>query len=959
MNAAVTLVASLQSGGSFGKFYGSALPTSAATSPSDPSGRYTVTYVVSTVAGSYFLNVGLADSSGSGLRGVYFSEKSFSGNVAQNRIDASLNFSWGASAPVSKLSSLLGWSARWTGFVRLADSVSGLFTFYLRTGLGGGRLYVANSLVVDSTSVASAGEYFGVATLENNVIYDIVVEYIASESPAFVQVSYASASNPKQIIPSSNLFPFSSNLQNGARILEIKHGTVCGALSQKSFEKLSIATAGIAASFKITSADHYGNFRTDQSNVADCGSAGSCVFFATVIPANPSLSPPRRSTQGLITPQNVNNFFDVRYTVTAAGLYSTVVFASPTSGGLFATYYDDLMFSAPKVSQLEANPGWTRLSTEVPELPGSPLLSDGLFSVKLAGAFKPTRDGVHTFSVTHSEKLTLFVDSVLLINQATFSGSATSRSATILIPVVNAFYDITLLYASDQLSGSQLSDLSINGVAYSSFSANLYASSQVGAASGIVVYPSPPCGSWSTIRGVGLSIATAGTPVFLTITVRDNYYNLRTHAGDNVVVRAFALPGSSVTPAHNFFDGASVNSGSSCSGCPTAPVPATITDFTNALCTVSLLLTVSGRYKVAASLARKGGLVATFYAVDNSFAYSTAVSGSASFSSLTFSSVSAVSGRWHGFIQPSLAGTYTFSVVPVAASNEFIKLWISQRLVIDRSASSIPQSGFSATFSFATANSLYDIFVVYSTSGGGFNIFWERMGSSTAAADVFRQSIPTDRLYNREDVVGDSWYSVSPAHIRPALGCGSNSFVTGIAATLTAGSASSFTILSRDAYSNARTIGSDFTFNAVSVHSNGELSVYGTVSYAGIGGDIYNGAITALTVSGLYYLHVRGGGVHVQGSPFTVSLLPAQECSSTSLSFGAGLTVTTVNVASSFYVQVRDAWSNVRSVPNVESSSIFVPVQKPPMRSRTQRLHPRAPRKRVGGCLPGMLDRIS
>jgi hypothetical protein len=84
-----------------------------------------------------------------------------------------------------------------------------------------------------------------------------------------------------------------------------------------------------------------------------------------------------------------------------------------------------------------------------------------------------------------------------------------------------------------------------------------------------------------------LSVATAGTSVFLSITVRDEYYNLRTHAGDHVVVRAFALPGSSVTPAANLFNGASVNSGSTCPGCPTAPIHATITAFSSAVTSVS------------------------------------------------------------------------------------------------------------------------------------------------------------------------------------------------------------------------------------------------------------------------------------------------------------------------------------------------------------------------------------
>jgi hypothetical protein len=158
----------------------------------------------------------------------------------------------------------------------------------------------------------------------------------------------------------------------------------------------------------------------------------------------------------------------------------------------------------------------------------------------------------------------------------------------------------------------------------------------------------------------------------------------------------------------------------------------------------------------------------------------------------------------------------------------------------------------------------------------------------------------------------------------PAAACGSKAVVTNLAVTHTAGAATSFTISSRDAYSNPRTMGSDFMFNAVTTHSTGSPNIYSTVVYAGGAGSAYSVATPALTVSGMYYTHVRGGGEHVLGSPFTITLVPAQECSSTSLSFGAGLTVTTVNVASSFYVQTRDAWGNIRTLPNVLSTTIFV-----------------------------------
>ena len=141
---------------------------------------------------------------GDGLRGEYYDNKDFT-NLKVTRVDATVNFAWGLSSPASSIGPD-AFSVRWTGQVQARFSES--YRFYTKTD-DGVRLWVNGRLIVDKW-VDQNTENSGTITLTAGQKYDIKMEYYENGAGATAQLSWSSPSQPKQIIPSSQLFSSSS-----------------------------------------------------------------------------------------------------------------------------------------------------------------------------------------------------------------------------------------------------------------------------------------------------------------------------------------------------------------------------------------------------------------------------------------------------------------------------------------------------------------------------------------------------------------------------------------------------------------------------------------------------------------------------------------------------------------------------------------------------------------------------
>ncbi len=147
---------------------------------------------------------------GTGLTGTYYKSKHFNGS-SFTRVDSTVNFDWGTGSPDSTMSQNT-FSIRWTGQVEAIHSET--YTFHTLTD-GGVRLWVNGKLLIDDWSNKAPREHQATVQLEADHKYAIQMEYYENEGSAFAKLYWSSASQPKQIIPQSQLFPDGQVLTTG------------------------------------------------------------------------------------------------------------------------------------------------------------------------------------------------------------------------------------------------------------------------------------------------------------------------------------------------------------------------------------------------------------------------------------------------------------------------------------------------------------------------------------------------------------------------------------------------------------------------------------------------------------------------------------------------------------------------------------------------------------------------
>jgi PA14 domain len=141
-------------------------------------------------------------ATGTGLRGEYYDNSDFSG-LKLTRSDPSVNFNWGSGAPAAGMGAD-SFSIRWTGESQARFSES--YTFYTQSD-DGVRLWVNGKLIIDRWVKQTLTEQRGTITLQAGQRYTIKLEYFEYNKSAAVKLLWSSTSQPKQIIPQSQLYP--------------------------------------------------------------------------------------------------------------------------------------------------------------------------------------------------------------------------------------------------------------------------------------------------------------------------------------------------------------------------------------------------------------------------------------------------------------------------------------------------------------------------------------------------------------------------------------------------------------------------------------------------------------------------------------------------------------------------------------------------------------------------------
>jgi hypothetical protein len=137
-----------------------------------------------------------------GLKGSYFNNWNLTAFVL-TRVDPTVNFNWGTGSPHPSIGPET-FSVRWTGQVK-ADHTQ-VYTFSTVSN-DGVRLWIGGTLLINNWTTHFPTENTGTITLQAGQWYTVKLEYFEGNGSSVISLSYASASTPKQVVPSDHLRP--------------------------------------------------------------------------------------------------------------------------------------------------------------------------------------------------------------------------------------------------------------------------------------------------------------------------------------------------------------------------------------------------------------------------------------------------------------------------------------------------------------------------------------------------------------------------------------------------------------------------------------------------------------------------------------------------------------------------------------------------------------------------------
>lgn len=137
-----------------------------------------------------------------GLLGEYFDNDDLTAPVMA-RVDPTVDANWGTGAPAPGVG-VDTFSVRWTGFV--TPQFSETYSFIFRSD-DGVRLWIDGSKIIDDWTDHSARDSQGSIALQGGQAYSIRLEYYDNTGNASAQLSWSSAHQSRQVIPTDRLSP--------------------------------------------------------------------------------------------------------------------------------------------------------------------------------------------------------------------------------------------------------------------------------------------------------------------------------------------------------------------------------------------------------------------------------------------------------------------------------------------------------------------------------------------------------------------------------------------------------------------------------------------------------------------------------------------------------------------------------------------------------------------------------
>lgn len=156
---------------------------------------------------------------GTGLLGGYFDREDFTG-ARFSRVDSTVNFGWGLAGPASFMGDDT-FAVRWVGWIE--PRYSQRYSFHVRAD-DAVRLWVDGQLLLDEWAASAPGEWTGRVDLSAGRRSAIRLDFVERAGSALAELRWSSASQVKQVVPRTQLYPPALGLE-GSAVKFVEAGT--------------------------------------------------------------------------------------------------------------------------------------------------------------------------------------------------------------------------------------------------------------------------------------------------------------------------------------------------------------------------------------------------------------------------------------------------------------------------------------------------------------------------------------------------------------------------------------------------------------------------------------------------------------------------------------------------------------------------------------------------------------
>ena len=316
------------------------------------------------------------------------------------------------------------------------------------------RVWLSNALVIDQWTSLTALAVAATAgvSLADDTPYTLEVQYKTDATSRGVTLKHE-AGGSSSIIPSDSLFNVFHFDGGHTEALQAPR-RVCGGTSLLSGAAVSLATAAVAATFTITARDEYNNIL----GAAYAARSGIDTPFVVRVAADGCAS--SKADVAVLG----DGRFTASYFVTSQGAHTLTV-SVPLRGALSATYFSDDAFSegaylrSDDFSLPASGVGDASSETEWPGLAGEPMEGSS-FTVRWEGFVRatiPSNYRLRTRLGDPDDRVKLWIDNSLLINQWSSRGPAVVHSGTFNLAEAGMYYDLKMEFK--ETSGQQAVEL--------------------------------------------------------------------------------------------------------------------------------------------------------------------------------------------------------------------------------------------------------------------------------------------------------------------------------------------------------------------------------------------------------------------------------------------------------------------------------------------------------------------